>query len=465
MAEPIRPGAPGRRGRRAQGAQRRQGDAPGAELRAAAAGVVHAVRVEGRSLTAALAQAAATVPARDQPLLAELCYGTLRLLPRLEALIAILLARPLRRADRILNALMAVGLYQLVSTRIPAHAAVAATVDATRALGRARAAGLVNAALRRFQREREQLLSRVGTALDDPALLPDWLVQRLQAAWPEHWRRIVAVSNQHPPMALRVNRLRQPRAAYAEALAAAGIAARPLAGLDTALLLDTPVPVQRLPGFAEGRVSVQDAAAQCAAVLLDPQAGERVLDACAAPGNKTGHLLEHAGGELSLTAVDVDAERLAPLRENLARLGLGARVLAADARDAAADWPGAPYDAMLLDAPCSATGVIRRHPDIKYLRREADIPALAATQDALLAALWPLLRRGGRLLYATCSVLPEENQQRVGAFLAARADARELALTLPAGIGEALPCAPGVQLLPTADGGDGFYFALLERLP
>ena len=424
---------------------------------------MHAVRVEGRSLTVALAAAAGAVPARDQALLQELCYGTLRLLPRLEALLAILLSRPLRRADWILNALMAVALYQLVATRIPAHAAVAATVDATRTLGKPRAAGLVNAALRRFLREQDALLARVGSDPADPALFPDWLVGRLKAAWPDHWRRIVAVSNQHPPMALRVNTIRRERAAYAAELTDAGIAARTLPGLPAALLLEQPVPALRLPGFADGLVSVQDASAQLAALLLDPQPGERVLDACAAPGNKTAHLLEHAGGDLKVTAVDVDAERLAPLKENLARLGLSAAVLAADARAASLDWPGAPYDRILLDAPCSATGVVRRHPDIKYLRRDADIATLAATQDAILAALWGLLRPGGRLLYATCSVLPDENRERIAAFLAAHQDAGEVSLSLPTSIADAVPCTPGVQLLPTAGGGDGFYYALLER--
>jgi 16S rRNA (cytosine967-C5)-methyltransferase len=433
----------------------------GAAVRAAAARVVHAVRVEGRSLTAALAAVEGELPSRDLALLQELCYGTLRLLPRLDALIAILLTRPLRRADRILQALMAVGLYQLVSTRIPAHAAVAATVAATRTLERPRAAGLVNAALRRFQREADDLLRRVGRDDADPALFPDWLVRRLKAAWPEHWRQIIAVSNQRPPMTLRVNLLRTSRADYAAMLADAGIGARELPGLPAALMLAEPVPTRRLPGFADGLVSVQDAAAQWAAALLDPRPGEAVLDACAAPGNKTAHLLEHAGGELALTALDLDPERLAPLRESLARLGLRAQVLAADARQPGPDWPGAPYHRILLDAPCSATGVIRRHPDIKYLRRDADIAALAATQAAILAALWPLLRPGGRLLYATCSVLPDENQARVRAFLAAHADARELPLELPG----ALACAPGRQLLPAADGGDGFYFALLERAP
>jgi 16S rRNA (cytosine967-C5)-methyltransferase len=430
-------------------------------VRAAAARTVHAVRVDGRSLTIALVAAAETVAERDQALLQALCYGTLRVLPRLETLLDILLTRPLRRADRILQALMAVGIYQLLYTRIPAHAAVAATVAASRTLERPRAAGLVNAALRRFQREQDQLLAQVGTDPADPALFPDWLIGRLQTAWPAHWRQIVAVSNQQPPMALRVNRLKTTIADYAAELAAAGIGARRVPGLATALLLDEPVPTQRLPGFAQGLVSVQDTAAQRAAALLAPQPGERVLDACAAPGNKTAHLLEQAGGELRLTAVDVDPQRLPALRENLARLGLSAQVLAADARDGTAHWPGAPYDRILLDAPCSATGVIRRHPDIKYLRRDSDIATLAAAQRAILAALWPLLRRGGRLLYVTCSVLPDENQARVRQFLAERPDARVLPIALPG----CIPCDPGVQLLPAADGGDGFYFALLERCP
>jgi 16S rRNA (cytosine967-C5)-methyltransferase len=428
-------------------------------VRAQAARAVHAVRVEGRSLTFALADAAEGVAMRDQALLQELCYGTLRLLPRLDMLIAILLTRPLRRADRILQALMAVGLYQLVNTRIPSHAAVAATVAATRTLGHPRAAGLVNATLRRFQREQHELLERVGTDPGDPALFPAWLIERLEAAWPDQWQNIVAVSNQRPPMTLRVNRLKADPDDYAARLAAAGIGARALSQSPVALMLDEPVPAQRLPGFAEGLVSVQDASAQQAARLLAPQPGETVLDACAAPGNKTAHLLEHAGPELQVTAVDLDAARLAALRDNVQRLGLEARVFAADARDAASDWPGAPYDRILLDAPCSATGVIRRHPDIKYLRRDSDIATLIDTQDALLASLWSVLRPGGRLLYATCSVLPDENQRRIDAFLAVHGDARVLPLDLPG----AVHCNPGAQLLPASNGGDGFYFALLER--
>ncbi len=423
------------------------------------------MRVEGHSLTAELSVASAGVESRDQALLQELCYGTLRVLPRLEALIAILLTRPLRRADRILNALMAVGLYQLSLTRIAPHAAVAATVEATRVLGHPRAAGLVNAALRRFQRESDTLLSRVGTDMADPTLFPAWLVKRLEAAWPTHWREIVTVSNGRPPMTLRVNLSRSSRDAYAQRLAESGLSARPLPGFDAALMLERPVPAQTLPGFADGLVSVQDASAQLAAGLLAPRPGDRVLDACAAPGNKTAHLLEVAGGDLRLLAVDLDRERLQPLRRNLDRLGLDAEVLVADARQADSRWPDAPYDRILIDAPCSATGVIRRHPDIKYLRRESDLAALAETQAAILDALWPRLRPGGRLLYATCSVLPEENQHRVRAFLVEHADARLLPIEPPVGSSNGVAVDPGLQLLPAADGGDGFYFALLERAP
>lgn len=459
----AKPNAPDPRRRKPGAAHSKPADGrrTGAAVRAAAARAVHAVRVEGRSLTAELSAASARVEPRDQALLQELCYGTLRVLPRLEALIAILLTRPLRRADRILNALMAVGLYQLSSTRIAPHAAVAATVEAARSLGHPRAAGLVNAALRRFQRESDALLARVGTDMADPTLFPAWLLGRLEAAWPARWREIIAASNQHPPMTLRVNLSRVARDDYAGQLAAAGLSARPLPGLPAALMLERPAPAQTLPGFADGLVSVQDASAQFAASLLAPQPGERVLDACAAPGNKTAHLLEAAGGDLRLLAADLDPERLEPLRRNLDRLGFDAEVLAADARRADLDWPGAPYDRILLDAPCSATGVIRRHPDIKYLRRDSDLAALAEIQAAILDALWPCLRPGGRLLYATCSVLPEENQDRVRAFLAGHVDARPLPIELPDGI----PCDPGVQLLPAVDGGDGFYFALLERAP
>jgi 16S rRNA (cytosine967-C5)-methyltransferase len=433
----------------------------GAAVRAAAARVVHEVRAEGRSLTDALERETPAFAERDAALLKALSFGTLRLLPRLEALVAILLMRPLQRGDRVLQSLMAVGLYQLTEMRIPPHAAVAATVAAARVLGRPRAAGLINATLRRFQRERTALLAGIA---DEPAvqwLFPDWLLRRLQEAWPGHWQAIIGASNARAPMTLRVNRTRIDRDAYGRLLAEHGLTARASPHLDAALVLDRPVASRSLPGFDAGLVSVQDASAQYAATLLDAQPGERVLDACAAPGGKTAHILERSGGRAEVTAVDVDPERLDSLRQTLERLGLAAHCLAADATEASSTWPGAPYHRILLDAPCSASGVVRRHPDIKWLRRDADIAALAATQRALLDALWPLLVPGGLLLYVTCSLLPEENDVQVAAFLQRHLDARER----PIDAGWGLPRSPGRQLLPEYQGGDGFYFALLEKAP
>lgn len=460
--------------RTGRGAPRRRpasgaADVPGAAVRAAAARVVHAVLVDGQSLTEALNQAdtqrpASAANARDPALMRELATGVLRLRPRLEALATVLLKHPLKPADRVIHALLLVGLYQLLATRIPGHAAVAATVAAATDLGRPWAAGLLNATLRRCAREQDELLARIAA---DPAvrwLFPGWLLTWLQQAWPEDWQAIVAASNARAPMTLRVNCRRVAPADYAARLVAAEIAAAPLPGLPQALMLDQPLPTSRLPGFAEGLVSVQDAGAQWAARLLDPRPGERVLDACAAPGGKAGALCEQAGGGLDLTAVDSDPARVATLGATLERLGHAAQVLTADAASANPDWPGAPYQRILLDVPCSATGVIRRHPDIKWLRRATDLPALVATQAALLDALWPLLAHGGRLLYATCSLLPEENEEQVRAFLERHPDAR--ALPVPPGFVEtagARERGPGWQLLPTEGGGDGFFYALLGK--
>ena len=461
---------PPRRQLQPQGPTGRATNATGAAVRAAAARVVHAVRADGRSLTDALQDTTTNFDERDGALLQALCFGTLRLLPRLDALAALLLTRPLQRGDRILNELMAVGLYQLVAMRIPEHAAVAATVGAARNLGRPRAAGLINATLRRFQRERSALLARID---DDPTtrwLFPDWLLTRLRRSWPEQWQNIVDASNEQAPMTLRVNRRRGDTRAYATLLASNGVSARPVPGLADALTLDRPLPARALPGFANGLVSIQDASAQLAAVLLDAQPGERVLDACAAPGGKTAHILERcpnadSGAEVTpdvtpyVTAVDIDPARLETLQSNLERLGLHARVLTADAAHANPDWPGAPYHRILLDAPCSATGVIRRHPDIKWLRRESDIANFRQAQQGMLEALWPLLLPGGRLLYATCSVLPDENDSQVRAFLAAHDDASERPIAATWGLAR----HPGRQLLPARGGGDGFYYAVLEK--
>ena len=433
----------------------------GAAARAAAAAAVEAVRGRGRSLSEALAapQVLALSDGRDRALVQELSYGTLRLLPRLEALAANLMHKPVRATDRDLEALVLIGLYQLIATRIPAHAAVAATVAAAKSDERPWAAGLVNALLRRFEREGAELDARLEAIPRVRWLFPDWLLHRLQAAWPDHWTAICEASNARPPMTLRVNRLRTDRRAYAELLAAEGIASRPLPYADASLRLDTPVATDRLPGFDSGLVSVQDGAAQLAAVLLDAQPGDRVLDACAAPGGKTAHILERAGNDLDLTAVDLDPQRIERVAQGLARLGLRARTCVGDVARPEGGWARDQYGRILLDVPCSATGVIRRHPDIKWLRRDADIAQLADLQRRILDALWPLLAPGGVLLYATCSVLPEENADQVAAFLARTPDAAPRPIAAEWG----LPRGPGRQILPEPDGMDGFFYAQLEK--
>ena len=435
----------------------------GADARAAAALALHRVRDRGQSLNRVLSQSPLPRPPADRALTQELIYGALRCLPRLEALVGFLLNHPVKPSDRDLEALILIGLYQLTGMDTPPHAAVAATVEASRLIGKPDKAALVNAVLRRFLRERDALMVEVERLPSVRWLFPEWLLAALRRDWPEEWERIVAASNARPPMSLRVNRLRTDRRAYAQRLAGAGITARPIPITEAGLMLDRPVPARELPGFEEGLVSIQDAGAQLAAELLDPRPGQRVLDACAAPGGKTAAILERAGPGLDLVAIDSDPARLATLEANLARLGLTARVERADAADprrgGAGDWAAVPFERILLDVPCSATGVIRRHPDIKWLRRAADIPALCELQQRILDAAWGLLAPGGRLLYVTCSVLAAENEDQVAAFLARTPEARECPLPDDWGT----PRGHGRQLLPTPGGSDGFYYALLER--
>lgn len=435
------------------------GETLGAEPRAAAARALHAVIDRGQSLTRVLQTDPTQRSPADHALVQEMVYGALRLLPRLRLIASRLLDRPLQPRDSDLQALILIGLYQLGFMKTPPHAAVSATVEATRLLSKPRMAGLVNALLRRFQREREALLDWTDTQPESRWLFPDWLIERLRSDWPEDWESIVLASNERAPMALRVNPLRQERANYLTELETAGIGARPIAGLDTGVMLDRPRATRDLPGFSEGLVSIQDSGAQLAARLLDARPGERVLDACAAPGGKTAAILERAGNALDLVAIDSDAARLATVGATLARLGLSAQVCVADAADPRGDWTARLFDRILLDVPCSATGVIRRHPDIKWLRRPKDIAALAATQSRMLDAIWPLLRPGGRLLYATCSLLADENERQVADFLARRPEARAFALDTDWGRARTL----GRQLLPTPDGHDGFFYALLEK--
>lgn len=440
-----------------------------ATVRAAAARAVDAVSGSGRSLDQALPQAEDAVAPAERSLLRELVYGTVRWYLRLDAMTTRMLERPLAKRDRAVRALLAVGLYQLWRTRIPAHAAVAETVSAAAALERPRLGGLVNALLRRFQRESETLLALTA---EDPAVAsahPAWLVGMLERDWPGRWRSVLEANNERAPMWLRVNRRNGDAQAYRRRLAAAAppIGAEPQPGLPQALRLAAPVPVEALPGFAEGAVSVQDGAAQLAAALLAAEPGERVLDACAAPGGKAAHLQElalAAGGGLELTALDASAARLERLRENFSRLGLEAELRTGDASLPDEWWDGVPYRRILVDAPCSGSGVIRRHPDIKLLRRPADAERLAGLQRGMLAALWPLLAPGGRLVYATCSVLRCENAAVAGAFLASRDDARERR-ELPSADIRALMLSEdiGYQILPGTAGLDGFYYCSIEK--
>lgn len=427
----------------------------GALTRALAARAVAGVLVRGQTLDAALETVLAdsgALPDRDRAQVRALGFGAVRNHHRHQALLKLLLAKPLQGDDRLLEALLSVGLFQLADPEQPDHAAVSATVEATRLLGKERASGLVNASLRRYQREAPALLERLRTEPSAWHSHPAWLLRQLQADWPERWEEIAVANQVRPPFWLRVNRLRTSVSDYAARLAAElGVGATSLAGFPDALRLDVAVPVQRLPGFAAGHVTVQDAASQLAAPLLAPAAGMRVLDACAAPGGKTTHLLELAGGPLDLVALDIAADRLALVGSNLERLGLAATLLAGDATDPASWWDGRPFDRILVDAPCTATGVIRRHPDIKLLRRAEDVAGFVSRQRLLLDRLSPLLASGGRLLYSTCSLLRAENQGLVAGFLESGGARLEAATP-----------APGLQLLPGDRDTDGFYYALMS---
>jgi len=435
-----------------------------AQLRAAAASLVAATLHEGRSLDDLLANDPDTGSARG--LKRSLAYGTLRWHFRLDAILRQLADRPPDKMPPTLRAVIEVGLFQLLSGETAAHAAVAETVNAARELGHPRAAGFVNAMLRRFQRERDAVLAAVDTDLAVRTAHPGWLVAMLERERPDHVTAILEANNEHPPMWLRVNRKRWTVAECEAALAAAGfqVQRHPLA--PDAVRIEPAADVWCVPGFAEGKVSVQDAAAQLAVELLAPRAGERILDACAAPGGKTCHVLERVDGPCRLTALDVSESRLGRVRDSLARLGLEAEVRAGDAGDPAGWWDGQPYDRILLDVPCSASGVIRRHPDIKVLRRARDVPALARRQAQLLRAAWGLLAPGGTLLYTSCSVLRAENEAVVGAFLAATPAAvdrtPEATRAWPARPGAA---GPGYQVRPGEAGMDGFYYACLTKSP
>jgi 16S rRNA (cytosine967-C5)-methyltransferase len=433
-----------------------------AEVRASAAIIVAAVIENGRSLDELLAAESDEGSARG--LKRSLCYGTLRWHFRLAVVLNALATRsPDQLAPR-LRALIEVGLFQLVSGETAPHAAVAETVSAARVLGFEKAAGFVNAILRRFQREQAGILHAIDRDLALRTAHPRWFVDALRTDRGDAAAAVLEANNAHPPLWLRVNRMRGSLERAQAELAAAGftVAAHPFA--PDALQVAPPTDVRSLPGFVDGRVSVQDAAAQVAVDLLEPQPGEHILDACAAPGGKTCHILERTRGEAQVTALDFSAQRMTRVRENLERLGLQAQAVIADAANVRAWWDGQPFDRVLLDVPCSATGVIRRHPDIKILRRAKDIPVLARAQAKLLAAAWTVLKPGGRLLYTSCSVLAAENERVVAGFLERTGDVRDLTPQLTQAWPTRPPGAgPGYQVLPGEAAMDGFYYACLSK--
>jgi 16S rRNA (cytosine967-C5)-methyltransferase len=410
----------------------------------AAARAIGAV-IGGRNLDAALA--ALKLSAAARPAVMDLAYGALRSHGRGDFFLARLVERPL--ADAVVRGLLLAALHRLEARPQDAHTTVDQAVTAAAELARGKYKALVNGVLRNFLRRRDELVQAADG--DDVARWqhPRWWLDRLRATYPDNWQAIAAAGNQHPPMTLRVNTRRVATADFLAELAQAGISGRLLD--QAAIRLDKPMPVDRLPGFAEGRVSVQDYGAQQAATLLDARPGMRVLDACAAPGGKTAHLLEST--DLDLTALDADATRAARIDDNLRRLGLAAAVKVADCRDLAAWWDGRPFDRILADVPCSASGVARRHPDIKWLRRSEDIASFATAQAEILDALWRTLAPGGTMLYATCSLFAEESADQVAAFVARHPDAQRL----PTHNEEY-----EWQLTPDADQ-DGFYYARLAK--
>ncbi|SFR94494.1 16S rRNA (cytosine967-C5)-methyltransferase [Dyella sp. OK004] len=428
------------------------------DTRALAAQALAEVALRGASLRDAMERYAPKLQdSRDRALLMALLSDGARWWLRFDAALDRLLEKPLRQKEPAIHALLVLGLVQLEILQLPEYAAVAATVQATRALQRPRMAGLVNAILRRWQRERAELLVALDAKPQTRHAHPAWLAKTIARDWPEHADAIMAADNREPPLMLRANARRTQRDALIERLQADGYSAEAHPWLADGIVLPHSADVTRMPGFAEGLFAVQDGAAQVAADLADVHDGQRVLDACAAPGGKACHLLERA--DIALTALEFDAGRATRIRQNLERLGLRADVVIGDAGEPANWWDGQAFDRILIDAPCSATGVLRRRPDVRLHRRDSDIPAMAAQQQRILDALWPLLAPGGKLVYITCSLLRAENEAIVEAFLAGQADAEAVAFTLLAGH----PAKPGWQILPGDGDLDGMYYAVLGK--
>jgi len=396
---------------------------------------------------------------RDKALVKSLCYGVLRWLPRLQAILRDCVTKPLKEKDSDIEILLMIGLYQFLYLRIPDHAAIAATVEVARHLKKPWAVKLVNGVLRHFQRQHSVILSKMDQIDTARLAHPAWLLKRFQRDWSQHWEAIATANNEHPPLALRINTRHISVSTYLQHLQQIDIDATPIPYTETGIILTQPIDIKQLPGFEQGWFSVQDGAAQLAATLLDIPDQAVVLDACAAPGGKTAHLLEkYQVG--TLIALDNQEDRVKLLQNTLDRLGLSAQVRCADAAHLTTWWNNRLFDRILLDVPCSASGVIRRHPDIKMLRQPADIKNLAQQQAHLLATLWQTLKPSGKLLYVTCSIFAEENQLQIEKFLKNQSDAREIPII--AEWGHTLSI--GRQILPGEHNFDGFYYACLTKV-
>ncbi|OKY27560.1 16S rRNA (cytosine(967)-C(5))-methyltransferase RsmB [Thalassotalea sp. PP2-459] len=422
-------------------------------VRALAAKCCFSVVDKGRSLGDELPTLQEKVEGKDKALLQEICYGVLRYLPELEHYTRQLIAKPLTGKQRVAHFLILVGIYQLKYMRIPDHAAVAETVNGAKPLKQFHLKNLINGVLRNFQRQASPVLENVPDAITFNH--PSWFIKKLQAGYPEQWQQILQANMEKPPMWLRINQQKQTVKKYLARLSDLDIAVQHVDKYSEAVCLSSPIDVNKLPGFFDGDVSIQDGAAQQAAILLSAQAQEHILDCCAAPGGKTCHILEISPTSIDVTALDIDQERLDRVTENLTRLSLNAKTITGDASKS--DWwDGKLFDRILLDVPCSGTGVIRRHPDIKWLRKAADIDKLTILQQQILKNVWSLLKPGGTLLYATCSILPEENREQIQTFIDSNEDAQLQPI-------QQTTQDIGWQILPNEQAMDGFYYAKLKK--
>ncbi|MBI0029408.1 16S rRNA (cytosine(967)-C(5))-methyltransferase RsmB [Gilliamella sp. B14448G11] len=420
-------------------------------IRAICAQAIFNVLEDGQSLSTALTLSSHKIAEKDRALVQEICFGVMRVLPELNFYIHTLMSKVLTGKNRVLHYLLLVGIYQILYTRIPEHAAVGETVNAVNDLKKSALKGLVNGVLREFLRQQASLQQKFiqdNKQQTSQTLHPSWLLNRLKQAYPQQWQNIINANNQKPPMWLRVNLNHYSVSEYQQLLAEQQIESEAFADLPCAIRLLSPVNVTKLPYFAEGAVTVQDLSAQYAAYLLAPKNGEQILDMCAAPGGKTTHILEIAP-KANLLAVDIDASRAKRIEENLARLKQVAEVKVGDGLTPEKWCSGRQFDRILLDSPCSATGVIRRHPDIKWLRRDSDIAQLTELQHAILTNIWSYLKTDGTLVYATCSILPDENKLQIERFLKENSNAQLV--------------SDMKQFLPTAQSGDGFFYAVLKK--